>query len=94
MNHVFAANSIGNLIIIALWSLQLESGCHHHLLEQLMEWLPYITPCWLTSIRDFCMRHKMSLKVAAARLVPTTREHDSYLMDDFHLIGIFNNSTI
>jgi hypothetical protein len=94
MNHVFAADSIGNLIIIALRSLQLESGCHHHLLEPPTEWLPYITPCWLILIRDFLTRHKMSLKVAAARLVPMTWEHKSYLMDDFCSIGIFNDSQV
>ena len=70
MNHVFAANSVGNLIIIALRCLQLEVGCSFHILECPAEYLPYITLCWLTSIRDFLARHMISLEVTSARLIP------------------------
>jgi hypothetical protein len=49
-NHVFSKDSMGNMIIIALCSLQIESGCGFHLLEDPSEWVPYITACWLTSI--------------------------------------------
>ena len=52
-DHLFSRDSVGNLILIALRSLQLESGCGFHLLEHPSEWVPYITSCWLTSIRDF-----------------------------------------
>lgn len=47
-DHLFSCNSDGNMILIALRSLQLESGCGFHLLENPSEWVPYITPCWLT----------------------------------------------
>jgi hypothetical protein len=50
MDHILSWDSVGNMILIALQSLQVESGCVFHLLEQPDEWVPYITSCWLTSI--------------------------------------------
>ena len=63
LNHLFAADSVGNLILIALRCLQLESGCGFHLLEQPKETVTYITECWLTSLRDFLTRHSMASTV-------------------------------
>ena len=94
MNHVFATNSVGNLIIIALWCLQLEVGCSFHILEHPDECLPYITLCWLTSIHDFLARHKISLEVTSARLIPICQVNDRHLMDDFHALRIFNNDQL
>jgi hypothetical protein len=68
-DHVFSKDSVGNLMVIALRSLQLESGCGFHLLECPSEWVPYITDCWVTCIRDFRDRSKMTIKVASARRV-------------------------
>jgi hypothetical protein len=69
MDHLFSRDSVGNLILIALRSLQLVSGCGFHLLESPSEWVPFITEYWLTSIRDFISRRKTTIKVASARLV-------------------------
>jgi hypothetical protein len=52
-DHLFSRDLVGKLILIVLQSLQLESGCGFHLLESPTKWVPYITECWLTSIRDF-----------------------------------------
>jgi hypothetical protein len=52
-DHLFSRDSVGNLILIALQSLQLELGCGVHLLESPSKWVPYIMECWLTLIRDF-----------------------------------------
>ena len=99
MNHVFAANSVGNLIIIALQCLQLEVGCSFHILECPDEYLPYITSCWLTSIligfpASVAIRHKISLEVTSARLIPICRANDRHLMDDFHALRIFDNDQL
>jgi hypothetical protein len=53
MDHLFSRDSVGNLILIALLSLQLELGCGFHLLKSPSKWLPYITECCLTLIWDF-----------------------------------------
>jgi hypothetical protein len=49
-DHLFWRDSVGNLILIALRSLQIESGSGFHLLEHPSEWVPYIAKCWLTCI--------------------------------------------
>jgi hypothetical protein len=90
-DHVFSKDSVGNMIIIALRSLQIKSGCGFHLLEDPSEWVPYITACWLTSIRDFLDRNDINIKVANAHLVPTSREHDRYIMDKIRKLGIYDN---
>jgi hypothetical protein len=66
-DHVFSKDSMGNMIIIALCSLQIESGCGFYLLEDPSEcWVPYITACWLTSIQDFLDRNDIKIKVTNA----------------------------
>jgi hypothetical protein len=65
-DHLFSCNSVGNMILITLRHLQLEFGCGFHLLEIPSKWVPYITPCWLTSIREFLSRNKITIKVASA----------------------------
>jgi hypothetical protein len=90
-DHVFSKDSVGNMIVIALRSLQIESGCGFHLLEDPSEWVPYITACWLTSVQDFLDRNNIKIKVANARLVPTSREHDQYIMDEIRKLGIYDN---
>jgi hypothetical protein len=63
MDHLFSRYLVGNLILIALRSLQLESGCGFHLLESPSKWVPYIMECWLTSIRDFISQQKLQSRL-------------------------------
>jgi hypothetical protein len=77
IDHLFSRDSVDNLILIALRSLQIESGRGFHLLENPSEWVPCLTDCWLTMIRDFIARNKITLKVALACLVPTSCENNS-----------------
>jgi hypothetical protein len=81
-DQVFSKDSVGNLIFIALRSLQIESRSGSHLLENPNVWIPYITSCWLTSIRHLVGKSKIKIKVASAQLVPTSREQDHYIMDE------------
>jgi hypothetical protein len=50
MDHLFSRDPVGNLMLVALRSLQLESGSDLHLLENPGKWVPYLTSCWLTSV--------------------------------------------
>jgi len=94
LNHLFSADSVCSLMMIELRSLQLEAGCGFHLLENPAERIPYITDSWMTSLRDFLGRHNMSIEVTNTRRVMTCREHDSYLMDDFRQLLIFDDSEL
>ena len=94
LDHVFAQDSIGNMILIELRHLQLESGSGIHLLEFPSVDFPYLTPCWLISMREFMARHSIQLTVAKARAVPLAREHDSYLMDVFRELPNFSGDDL
>jgi hypothetical protein len=93
-DHLFSRDSVGNLIMIALRSLQLESGRGFHLLENPDEWVPYISSCWLTSIWDFLKWSKIKIKVPTARRLLASREHDSYIMYEFRQLGLYDNSQL
>jgi hypothetical protein len=91
MDHLFSRDSVGNLILIVLRSLQLESGCGFHLLESPSEWVPYIRECWLTLIRDFISQSKITIKVASARLVQMSQEHNCHVMDAIRQLEIYDD---
>jgi hypothetical protein len=90
-NHVISNDSVGNLMVIALRSLQIKLGYGFHLLECPSEWVPYITDCWVTCIQDFLDRSKMTIKVASARCIHPSQEHDWFIMDEFRRLGLYNN---
>jgi hypothetical protein len=94
MDHVFSRASVGNMMLIALQSLQLESGCGFHLLENPSKWVPYITPCWLTCIQDFLNKSKIMIKVASARRIHTSWEHDCHVMDEIQKLDVYDNSQL
>jgi hypothetical protein len=93
-NHLFWSDSVGNLILIALRSLQIESGSGFHLLEHPSEWVPYIAKCWLTCIREFLASNKITLKVASAKLVRKSRQHDCHIMDVVRKLEMYNHEQL
>jgi hypothetical protein len=93
-NHLFLRDSVGNLILLALRSLQIESGSDFHLLEHPSEWVPYIAKCWLTCIQEFLARNKITLKVASAKLVRKSRQHDCHIMDVVHKLEMYNHEQL
>jgi hypothetical protein len=86
LDHVFVEDSIDTMILIELRHLQLESGSGSHLLAAPSIRLSYITPCWISSMREFMASHGLQLDVAKAKIVPLVRDHDQYVMDDFRLL--------
>jgi hypothetical protein len=93
-NQLFSRDSVGNLILIALQSLQLESGCGFHLLKCPSVWVPYITECWLTLIQDFISQNKIKIKVPSGFLVQTSREHDCHVMDAIQMLELYNDQQL
>jgi hypothetical protein len=93
MDHLFSRDPVGNLMLVALRSLQLESGSGLHLLENPGKWVPYLTPCWLTSVRQFLNSHKIKIKVASAKNVPLSKDNDHHIMNETCKLG-FHNSLI
>ena len=59
-----APKQTGKLTLIEISHLQMESGISHPILTNLLQPIPYITPCWITSLRDFLYIHNISLEFA------------------------------
>ena len=59
----------------------MESGISHPILTNLLQPIPYITPCWITSLRDFLYIHNISLEFADGWNHRLTRQHDRFIMD-------------
>jgi len=86
VNNVFARTSVGNMMLIELRHLQLESGSGFHLLEAPAMRIPFLTLCWTTAMQDFMAENQMKLEVTKAKVLPLCREGDRYLMDDFRAL--------
>lgn len=83
MEHVYHSTSTGNMIIIALQTLQMEAGISKLLLTELSQPLPYITNCWITSLRAFMFFNNIALEFASTWNHCLTRKHDTFIMDIF-----------
>jgi hypothetical protein len=93
-DHLFSRDSVGNLILIALQSLQIESGSGFHLLEHPSKWVPYIAKCWLTCIQEFLASNKITLKLDSAKLVRKSHQHDCHIMDVVRKLEMYNHEQL
>ena len=83
MSHIYNSTSLGSMIHIALQSAQMEAGSAHLLLTDPIPSLSYLSPCWLTSIRDFLRKHQLSLEFSTNWNFRLSRSHNQFLMDVF-----------
>ena len=81
MEHVYHCTKTGKLILIAVSHLQMESGISQPILTNLVQPIPYITPCWITSLREFLYFHNIALEFADGWNHRLTRKHDRFIMD-------------
>ena len=81
MEHVYHSTETGKLIMIEISHLQMESGISQPILTNLLQSIPYITPCWITSLRDFLYIHNISLEFTDGWNHRLTRQHDRFIMD-------------
>ena len=68
-------------MLISLRHLQVEAGVSFHLLQHPTIPLPYLTPCWMTTIRSFCAEQNVSFRIRANRTIAISREGDQLLME-------------
>ena len=81
LNYVGTGHKVGKVMLISYRTLQIEAGVHFHLLEQPKSLLPYLTPCWFTSLRNFCGLHNITIQVKDNQVPQMSRTHDRCLMD-------------
>ncbi|KAI2500344.1 hypothetical protein MHU86_14152 [Fragilaria crotonensis] len=84
-NAIYSDSEVGNLLRINLQYSQLESGIGEPLLEHPGIHLPYLTPSWIMSLRQYLFCHKMTVKLTDSYEVQLASSSDQYIMQPEHL---------
>ena len=81
-NAVYKDTGAGRLMTLTLQLSQLESGISSPLLEYPEKMISYLTPTWITSIRQFLYLHNITIKLTI-QLTPQMRggHFDKCIMD-------------
>ena len=94
MEHIYHDTETGQMIMIAIQSLQMEAGTSAHILTDPTPLLVYIEPCWISAIRDFMATNQLSLEFTNSWNFRSARDHDVFLMDVFRLSGCWCDSDL
>ena len=84
-NSLYSESEPGNLIRINLQYSQLEAGIGQPLLEYPTIYIPYLTPTWLLSIRQFLSVHNMSVTLSDTYVPRLQGPTDEFIMQSCHL---------
>jgi hypothetical protein len=62
-NAIYNNSEVGKMIIISLKYSQIEAGIRQQLLEHPAINIPYLTPTWITSLRQFLFQHNLTVTI-------------------------------
>jgi hypothetical protein len=83
---IYTGSEAGKLLIMSLKYSQIEAGVPFNLLEQPNVTIPYMTPTWITSVRQFLFQHNISVNVTDTLRIRYSNQHDCCIMDTEALI--------
>ena len=81
LDYIGTDHKIGRVMLISLRHLQVEAGVSFDLLDKPTVKVPYLTNCWLVSLRNFCGEYNVSPRVKDNRIPQVSRLADQMLMD-------------
>ena len=84
-DSIFSMSETGKMILINLHYSQVESGLGTPLLEVPSIPVSYLTPTWITSIRQFLFQHNLQLTLTDTTTYPLRHKYDDYIMNADHL---------
>jgi hypothetical protein len=84
-DSIYSESENGNLLRLNMQYSQLEAGVGELLLGKPEVHLPYLTPTWLLSLRQFLYCHNMTVTVTGAYSIPLQGASDQYIMQQCHL---------
>jgi hypothetical protein len=84
-NALYSDSEAGNLIRLNLDYSQREAGVGFHLLEHPNQYVSYLTPSWILSVRQFLGNNNMHLQLSDLHLDPLYGPTDEYIMQSEHL---------
>ena len=94
LDYVGTEHKAGHVILISLRHLQAEAGVSFDLLAQPQTALPYLTDCWLLSLRRYCAEHNISIRTLKNRVPSTARLYDRMLMEVASTLGLTKQELI
>jgi hypothetical protein len=80
-NAVYSNTETGKLILINLHRSQQEAGIVKLLLQHPNQHISYLTPTWVTSIRQYLSTHNITMDFTEDLHIPLRRINDNYIMD-------------
>jgi hypothetical protein len=84
-NSLYAQTETGNLLRLNLEYSQREAGIGRALLQHPGIHLPYLTPSWILSLRQYLFLHNMSVIVTNSHIDQLRGPTDQFIMDQTHL---------
>ncbi len=88
LNYIGTNHRVGRTMLISLRHLQVEAGVSFDVRKSPIIALPYLTNCWMLSIRRFCAEHAISLSLSGNSIPLVSREGDCLLMDKALTLGM------
>jgi hypothetical protein len=78
---IYTGSEAGKLLIMSLKYTQLEAGVSFNLLENPSKSISYITPTWITSVRQFLYQHNITINITDTLRIRYSGHHDQCIMD-------------
>ncbi len=94
LDYVGIDHKIGRVMLISLRHLQVEAGVSFDLLCSPSTEIPYLTNCWMVTLRRFCAEYGISIKCRSNCIPVLARSHDSCLMDSALRLGFTRQELI
>lgn len=78
---IYSNSECGKLLLISVKYTQIEAGIPEHLLEHPDVYLSYITPTWITSLRQFLYTHNITVTLTDTLGIIYSGSSDKCIMD-------------
>lgn len=78
---IYTDSEVGKLLVMSLKYTQLEAGISSNLLEQPGTHISYITPTWITSLRQFLFQHNLSVNITDTLRIRYSNQFDCCIME-------------
>jgi len=78
---IYSNSEAGKLLLISLKYTQIEAGIPENLLDRPDKHLSYLTPTWITSLRQFLFQHNVTISITDTLYIVYSGPHDKCIMD-------------
>ena len=79
-NAIYSNSEAGKLMLLNVKYSQIESGLSEPLLDHPAKHIPYLTPTWITSIRQFMFVHNLRITLTDSLTICMRDKHDQCIM--------------